>query len=142
MRCLQNLSTVKATPRNSIWISGPAELYCTCSCSSLLLVFFDILGLEIINRPLTVFLTKIFEFIPRLIGPILLIVAAWIVASILRFILIRVLGNSKFNIALEEKLGLDGQYHKSSKSSIKSHRIIGSYLSKIWKTLAWNCFRN
>ena len=46
--------------------------------------FFQILGLTQISQPIIRFLNEVFEYAPRLIGPALLVVSAWIVARLLR----------------------------------------------------------
>ena len=59
--------------------------------------FFQILGLTQISQPIIRFLEEVFAYAPRLIGPALLIVSAWIVARLLRFLTHRGLTAAKFD---------------------------------------------
>jgi len=63
--------------------------------------FFEVLGLEMITEPLNRFLIQVFEYAPRLFGPIVIGVVAWLVASGLRFLLWKVLNV----VNLDEKFG-------------------------------------
>jgi hypothetical protein len=63
--------------------------------------FFEVLGLELITEPLNSFLIQVFEYAPRLIGPVILGVVAWLLAMGLRFLVWK--GLNVFN--LDEKLG-------------------------------------
>lgn len=65
-----------------------------------LVAFFEVLGLTQITGPLTGFLNELFVYAPRLIGPLLLIVIAWVVANLLRAITRRALAA----IRLDERL--------------------------------------
>lgn len=56
-----------------------------------LLGFFQALNLTIITQPLNQFLTLVFAYIPRLIGALILILIAWVVATVLRALLMSVL---------------------------------------------------
>jgi len=66
-----------------------------------LVAFFQVLGLTLITDPLNQLLIQIFQYAPRLVGAGLLLVAAWVLASILRFFVTRVLKGAK----LDERLG-------------------------------------
>lgn len=46
--------------------------------------FFDVLGLEQITQPVAIFLNEFFQYLPRLIGPAVLVLIAWAVATFLR----------------------------------------------------------
>jgi hypothetical protein len=63
--------------------------------------FFEALGLTVITQPLISFLTQIFEYAPNLLGPAILVVVAWLVATALRFFISRLLTG----IRLDERLG-------------------------------------
>ena len=52
-----------------------------------LIAFSQSLGMTVVTAPLSGFLTQVFEFAPRLIGPIFLIFLAWALASVLRSLL-------------------------------------------------------
>jgi len=63
--------------------------------------FFNALNLTIISQPLTAFLNRVFQYIPNLIGAALLILGAWLVATVLR----RVVGAAMDVAKLDERLG-------------------------------------
>jgi hypothetical protein len=63
--------------------------------------FFEVLGLRLVTEPLNRFLEEVVGYVPNLIGPALLAVVAWGLATGLRFVVRRVLGS----ISLDEKLG-------------------------------------
>ena len=56
-----------------------------------LVAFFEVLGLTLITAPLNQLLSAITAYIPRIIGALLLLLIAWIIASVLRFLVVRVL---------------------------------------------------
>jgi hypothetical protein len=66
-----------------------------------LVAFFQVLGLTAITGPLNSLLSQLFEYAPRLLAGGGLLLAAWLVASILRFLVSRGLGALK----LDERLG-------------------------------------
>ena len=66
-----------------------------------LVAFFQVLGLTLITEPLNQLLIQIFQYAPRLVGAGLLLLLAWVLASILRFAVARVVRAAK----LDERLG-------------------------------------
>ena len=68
--------------------------------------FFNALNLTVISQPLTAFLNRVFEYIPKLIGAGVLVVAAWLLASILRRVVRGALDLAKIDERLEGKTGL------------------------------------
>jgi hypothetical protein len=72
-----------------------------------LVAFFDALGLAIITEPLRRFLNQIFDYAPRLIGPIVLLLVAWVTATALRFLVRRVLTATKLDEKLSSQAGLE-----------------------------------
>tara|TARA_R110002110_G_scaffold81444_8_gene211857 strand:- start:1085 stop:2593 length:1509 start_codon:yes stop_codon:yes gene_type:complete len=48
--------------------------------------FFQVLGVSQVTEPITRFLNRIFEYLPRLIGPIVLVLVAWLLAKFLRVV--------------------------------------------------------
>lgn len=54
-----------------------------------LVAFFQALGLTIITQPLNQLLVQVFQYAPRVLGAALILVVAWIVASILRAVVSR-----------------------------------------------------
>ena len=66
-----------------------------------LLAFFQALNLTIITEPLNHLLTTIMVFVPRLLGAALLLLIAWILASLLKRVVFQVLSSA----GVDEKLG-------------------------------------
>ena len=62
-----------------------------------LVAFFQALHLTAITEPINHFLIQIFDYLPRLIGPAILLVAAWVLATALRFVIRRVLGATRLD---------------------------------------------
>jgi hypothetical protein len=69
--------------------------------------FFEVLGLKIITEPLNRFLIRIFDYAPRLIGPVVLGLVAWLVASAMRFVLWRGMSYIKLDERLGEQAGIE-----------------------------------
>ncbi len=72
-----------------------------------LVAFFEVLGLRLITEPLNRFLIQIFEYLPNLIGPAILLLVAFMVASGLRFFVRRVVSASKLDDRLVDQTGLE-----------------------------------
>ena len=70
-----------------------------------LVAFFQVLGLNEITRPITGFLDAIFRYLPRLIGPIVLVLIAWVVAKLLRMAVLKAMAATK----LEERVETDAE---------------------------------
>jgi hypothetical protein len=68
--------------------------------------FFQVLGLTVVTEPISVFLNQVFEYAPRLIGPAVLVVAAWVCATILRFAVRRGLRATRLEERIESEAGL------------------------------------
>jgi hypothetical protein len=58
-------------------------------------------------EPLRAFLTQIGSFLPKLILAILILVAGWLLAKLIRFVIVRGLRAVNFNV-LAERAGIDG----------------------------------
>lgn len=72
-----------------------------------LIAFFQILGLTLITQPLNQLLTQIFEFAPRVLGAGLLLALAWILASVLRVVVRRLLGAVNLDEQLGNQVGME-----------------------------------
>jgi hypothetical protein len=81
-----------------------------------LLAFFEALGLTLITEPLNRFLSEIVGYIPNLIGPAILLVVAWSLATGLRFVVRRVLDA----MALDDRLGEGAGFEDEDRVSISS----------------------
>jgi hypothetical protein len=71
-----------------------------------LVAFFQALGLTLITEPLNRLLTQVFQFTPQLIAAGLLLLIAWVLASVLRLVVSRVLGATKIDDRLGSQVGL------------------------------------
>ncbi len=68
---------------------------------------FSVLNLEAISVPLNNFLNQIFAYLPRLLAAGLLILAAWLLATVLRFLTRKVLRASGVDERLGREAGLE-----------------------------------
>jgi len=69
--------------------------------------FFQILGLTLVAEPLSRLLNIVFSYIPKLFAALVLAVIAWIIATVLKKIVLRVLMTAKVDEGLGSKTGLD-----------------------------------
>ena len=72
-----------------------------------LVAFFEALGLTVITEPLSRFLIQIFDYAPRLIGPAVLLLVAWVAATGLRFLVRKLLSATKLDEKLSSQVGLE-----------------------------------
>lgn len=73
-----------------------------------LVAFFQVLGITLITQPFNQLLTLVLGFIPRLIGAGLLLLAAWIIASVLRLVILRGLSATGLDERLSNQASLEG----------------------------------
>ncbi len=79
-----------------------------------LVAFLRTLGLAIVTEPLNALLSEIFDFAPRVAGAAALLTAAWIIGTVLRLAVSRILQASNF----EERLGSAAALDSSRQISI------------------------
>jgi hypothetical protein len=84
-----------------------------------LIAFFQALGLTLVTDPLNGFINQVLQFLPQLIGAGILLLIAWIIASVLRLIITQVMGAAK----LDERLG--GQVSSGEDKRIPLTKTIG-----------------
>jgi len=72
-----------------------------------LIAFFQRLGLTIVTDPLNRMLVQMFQFAPRILGAGLLLLLAWVLASVLRFVVSRLLTAAKIDERLGDRTGLE-----------------------------------
>ncbi len=72
-----------------------------------LLAFFQRLGLTIVTEPINALLTQIFAAAPRLGGAALILAAAWVIATILRFVITKTMKASNLDERLRSGAGLE-----------------------------------
>lgn len=88
-----------------------------------LIAFFQSLGLTIITEPLNRLLIQVFEFAPRVLGAALLLLIAWIVASVLKMLIFRVLTAAK----IDERLGSQADIEEAKRLPITESLANGVY---------------
>jgi hypothetical protein len=76
-----------------------------------LVAFFQTLGLTIITEPLNQLLIQVFQYAPRALGAGLLLLIAWIVASVLKLVVSRVLSVAKIDERLGSQAGFKEEEH-------------------------------
>jgi hypothetical protein len=84
-----------------------------------LVAFFQALRLTLVIDPLNNLMNQIFKFLPQLLGAVILLVVAWIVASMLRLIITRVMGAAK----IDERIG--GQVSEGEEKGVLLTKTMG-----------------
>jgi len=74
-----------------------------------LVAFFQALGLTLATEPLNRLLSQIFQFAPQVLGAGMLLFIAWVIASLLRLVLSRLLGALKLDERLTTQVGIEGE---------------------------------
>jgi hypothetical protein len=69
--------------------------------------FFQVLGLTLVTEPLNQFLNQVFAYLPQLVGAALLLIVAWALATVLRFVVRRALEIGKVDRRLRRQAGVD-----------------------------------
>ncbi len=103
--------------RLSNWLVGesvPVEKVISSTVFYLLMVFvlvafFQTLGLTIPTEPLNRLLSEIFQYAPQILGAALLLFIAWIVATLLRVVVAKVLGALNLDEKLASQVGVEGE---------------------------------
>ena len=72
-----------------------------------LVAFFQALGITLITEPLNNLLNRLFQYAPQLLGALVLVIVAWLLARVMRSIVTRVLSTSKLEEQLRSKAGAD-----------------------------------
>jgi hypothetical protein len=103
------------------WVSGkedaeplPVENWISRGVFYLLLLFvlvgfFQALNLTLITEPLNRLLNQLFDYAPKLLGAGLLLLVAWIVASVLKLVVTRALTAFKLDERLGDQAGIEGE---------------------------------
>ncbi len=74
-----------------------------------LVAFLQTLGLTVLTEPINALLNRVFEFAPQVLGGIVLIVVAWVIASALRMITTKLLSQAKLDDKVGETAGTEGK---------------------------------
>ncbi len=72
-----------------------------------LVAFFQTLGLTLVAQPLNELLSIVFSYLPKLFAALVLALVAWIVATVLKKVILRVLQAAKVDESLGSKAGID-----------------------------------
>ena len=72
-----------------------------------LVAFFQTLGITLITEPLNNLLNKLFQFVPQLLGAAVLILIAWVVARIMKLLVLRLLSVTKLDERLAGKADIE-----------------------------------
>jgi len=72
-----------------------------------LVAFFQALGLTLVTEPLNRFLNQVFEYAPRILGAALVLLVAWIVARVMRFVVAKALSATNVDRHLTRQAGVD-----------------------------------
>lgn len=81
-----------------------------------LVAIFQVLDLTIVTNPLNGLLSKVFEYIPSIIGAVILVVIAWLIATILRLVVTKALGAIKLDERVSKSSGVEGAEGEVKKS--------------------------
>lgn len=81
-----------------------------------LVAFFQRLGLTMVTAPINAFLTEVLSFAPRLLGAGLIALAAWIIASILKFVILKTLEATKLEERLMDSAAMEEERPQVGKS--------------------------
>ena len=84
-----------------------------------LVAFFEALRLTLVIDPFNKLMNQVFAFLPQLFGAVILLLVAWVVASVLRLVITRVMGAAK----LDERLG--GQVSEGEAKEVLLTKTIG-----------------
>jgi hypothetical protein len=87
-----------------------------------LIAFFQALGLTLVTDPLSRLVGQLLEYLPQLFGAGILLLIAWIVASIVRLFITKVMGAAK----LDERVG--GQLGGKDEKAIPLTKTIGDVI--------------
>jgi len=75
-----------------------------------LIAFFQTLGLPTVTEPLSAFLNEVFSYLPRLIAAAVVLLLAWVVASVARFIVRKGLTTINLDERLSHGAGVDDEH--------------------------------
>lgn len=70
-----------------------------------LVAFFQQVGLTYVAEPLNAFLTQLFQFAPNILGAMVLALLAWLLATLLRMVVVRILHAAKIDERVAEEVG-------------------------------------
>ncbi len=68
---------------------------------------FNTLNLELVSNPFNELLTQVFGYLPRLLAGALLLLIAWVLATVLRALVSKALGSTSWDKKLSEQAGME-----------------------------------
>ena len=80
-----------------------------------LVAFFQVLNLTIATEPINNLLNTVFRYIPKLVGAIILLIIAWVLARILRAFVTKVLSGAKIDERFGKRTGTEGETEEAEK---------------------------
>ena len=81
-----------------------------------LVAIFQVLDLTIVTNPLNGLLSKVFGYIPSIIGAVILVIIAWLIATILRLIVTKALVAVKLDERVSKSSGSEAAEEEEAKS--------------------------
>jgi hypothetical protein len=81
-----------------------------------LVAFFQRLGLTMVTEPINAFLTQILAFAPRILGAGMIALAAWLIATVLKFIVVKALDATNLDEKLRSGAGMESDETSFSES--------------------------
>lgn len=72
-----------------------------------LVAFFQTLGITLITEPLNNLLNRLFEFVPQLLGALVLILIAWVVARVMKLFVAKLLSATKLDERLSDTAAIE-----------------------------------
>jgi Mechanosensitive ion channel, conserved TM helix len=78
-----------------------------------IIAFFEELGFTVLTEPLNAFLTTIFQYLPRLIYAGIIVVVAWLVATLAKAVISKALTAAKFDQRFGSEAGIEGEKQPS-----------------------------
>ncbi|MEA3350452.1 MAG: mechanosensitive ion channel [Chloroflexota bacterium] len=81
-----------------------------------LVAFFQRLGLTMVTQPINAFLTQILEYAPRLLGAGMIALAAWVIATVLKFVVVKALDATNLDERLRSSAGMEDDQTSFSQS--------------------------
>jgi hypothetical protein len=103
-----------------------------------LVAFFQALGLTLVAQPLNELLTIVFSYLPKLFAALVIALIAWIVAVVLKKIVLQVLRAAKVDEGVSSKTGLEGKGMPLSQSiaEIVYYLVLLLFLPMVLSALA------
>lgn len=81
-----------------------------------LVAFFRLLGLPQVTEPLGLLLNKVLIFLPKIVAAVLVLLIAWVLATVLRFLITKLLNASKIDRSLAKHAHLEAEHTQLSES--------------------------